>query len=982
MPTCRITPLDRHIVDTLHRAGRIEHEVVVTLEQRDLPSSMAASTTLADLLVEAGYLDAQERAAISRRFQNPDAQVESSQRIVSSQSRRDLAATVMGSEEMDAQDAAALMGETIDEPHPDLEATYRLTDGERANVLPQPQTEAPSLVPPSPVDFSATARLSDEALRAIQTPQPFNAIDFESTHRMSDDEFRHMASPPRADSPISEINFPPVVTPLSQAAYRALGLHSPPPIPLDFDSKPNIAAETTRSGDEDFDLPSARSLDADDFPPAYTVGAELESNSGMSTAADMEGAFERWARDAAEKHGRTTVPPPLIEPGAAAAVTALSHPTPSAMATPAIEDTVPADSSEASGSVSDPLPLSLFPEAAPTGEHQSGVRQAFADPDLTQPSEAPDEQPGREGVSPEPFRGLAAEGSEAIGSVGELRSISAGLRSGHLDVERVLTAQELQGIEARRRTLGGSDGAMLGRVLGGYVVLDKLGEGGMGAVYLARQASLGRDVALKVLPERVANNPTLASQFVYEANLLARMSHPNIVQIYDVQAANDGRLYFTMEAIKGETLRQLIEQHGQVPIDLCLNIIRQCCRALGQIRSMGITHRDIKPGNILLDQQGTVKIVDFGLADFTQTLQSRAGGHLAGTPLYMPPESIQNLPATHLSDQYSLGATLYHMVTGKPPFLARDLAELAEKHLHEQPAPPSSLNTNVPRLLDKVILRMMAKEPGERYPSFRAVFEALEAVEMKLGLRTGHEQFLADQLIDLSRRNIRNLYQHIITWTGVTLVGTYAIMALYALSFQYLRHPDALYLADVAGNWGFYLITLAYFIILYIGAVRKKMLPAWGSIRTWLQVHIGLALAGSALVIYHSGLFLRDIVTLTSVDHLFTNPVALLPLANTVVLILVVISGLVGRYIYRDLTRQVQLERLNVGAREVDEHLSPHRMTMMVISHRVLGYWRVLHYPLTIVFFLLALLHVLTVMYYGGDFLSVHPDAMLIPTLR
>jgi hypothetical protein len=378
--------------------------------------------------------------------------------------------------------------------------------------------------------------------------------------------------------------------------------------------------------------------------------------------------------------------------------------------------TMPTDA----GSYGKPLGSGSFAETAATGAGKSY---------------SPGQEQSRWSFLSDAMAGSAGGGLDAP----DVDLLSAA-ESGKADVSTFLTDDELTRARANSARHGTG---LIGHKIGGYIILDKLGEGGQGAVYMAKQLSLNRYVAFKVLPDNFAFDPQFVDRFVHEAKMLARMSHSNVVRVFDVGRAGD-MLYITMENIQGQSLKDLIQSQGQVALDVAINIAKQSCRALGRVKKEGIAHRDIKPGNILLDNQGEVKVVDFGLADFSQDLASRESGHTAGTPFYMPPEAFRNQPATHLSDQYSLGATLYHMIAGKPPYRGANLRELAHLHLEGAIPRASNENTLVPPQLDAVLQRMMAKKPEDRYHSFREVFDALEEVEMKLGIKSSAEDFLGE----------------------------------------------------------------------------------------------------------------------------------------------------------------------------------------------------------------------------------------------
>jgi serine/threonine protein kinase len=246
-------------------------------------------------------------------------------------------------------------------------------------------------------------------------------------------------------------------------------------------------------------------------------------------------------------------------------------------------------------------------------------------------------------------------------------------------------------------------------------VLELLGQGGMGAVYKARQTKLDRLVALKVLPPEVARDPAFAERFTREARSLARLNHPNIVTVHDFGDV-DGLYYFTMEYVDGRSLRDLL-QSGPLPPAQARAIVTQVCDALQYAHDEGLVHRDIKPENILLDRKGRVKIADFGLArlvGLTPAYLTLTGSHEAmGTLLYMAPEQMGRAHAVdHRADIYSLGVVLYEMLTGDLP-LGRF-------------APPSH-KAAVDERLDQAVLRALAREPAERHPDAAAFKQDVEA---------------------------------------------------------------------------------------------------------------------------------------------------------------------------------------------------------------------------------------------------------------
>lgn len=247
-------------------------------------------------------------------------------------------------------------------------------------------------------------------------------------------------------------------------------------------------------------------------------------------------------------------------------------------------------------------------------------------------------------------------------------------------------------------------------------ILELLGQGGMGAVYKARQPSLDRLVAVKVLPVEVGRDPAFAERFTREARALARLSHPNIVGIYDFGQA-DGLYYFVMEYVDGVSLRQLVEKRSLDPRQ-ALALVPQICDALQFAHDEGIVHRDVKPENILLDKRGRVKIADFGLAKLLGRAADEAVltrvEQVMGTPLYMAPEQMQGSHAVdHRADIYSLGVVFYEMLTGELP-LGRF-------------APPSQ-KAQVDVRLDQVVLRALEREPERRYQHASDVKSEVESI--------------------------------------------------------------------------------------------------------------------------------------------------------------------------------------------------------------------------------------------------------------
>jgi predicted Ser/Thr protein kinase len=278
-----------------------------------------------------------------------------------------------------------------------------------------------------------------------------------------------------------------------------------------------------------------------------------------------------------------------------------------------------------------------------------------------------------------------------------------------------------------------ADGSELaaGQQLGHFRIDRPLGAGGMGEVYLATDLALDRPVAIKVLPAGVARDPARRDRLIREARAQARITHPNVGHIYFI-GEEAGRLYFAMEYVAGQTLAERIAG-GPVAVDDALSVARSAALGLREAQRHGITHRDIKPSNLMIDGHGMVKVLDFGLAAGSLEGAAAAGPvaqtSFAGTPLYMAPEQARGEPVDFRADVYALGATLFHLVAGRPPFEADDVSVLLSKHASAQrPALPRRSGT--PRTtiaaIDALCSRMMATSPADRFASYDDVIRAIE----------------------------------------------------------------------------------------------------------------------------------------------------------------------------------------------------------------------------------------------------------------
>ena len=270
---------------------------------------------------------------------------------------------------------------------------------------------------------------------------------------------------------------------------------------------------------------------------------------------------------------------------------------------------------------------------------------------------------------------------------------------------------------------------------GRYEILRPLGEGGMAEVYLARDEVLGRDVALKVLKEWLAEDEEFVERFRREAKNAATLNHPNVVQIYDQRRSEEGRYYIVMEHVPGGTLKERIVGEGPLEVAEAVRLASQVAEALRTAHEAGVIHRDIKPQNVLLTESGDAKVADFGIAHAAQATTISEPGTILGTAKYMSPEQATGMAVTPRSDLYSLGVVLYEMLTGKLPFEAGDAADVHARHSALPPPRPGDTNPGVPEALDALVARLLAKNPEDRFRSAADLVEELRQVRDRLGDR-------------------------------------------------------------------------------------------------------------------------------------------------------------------------------------------------------------------------------------------------------
>jgi len=280
---------------------------------------------------------------------------------------------------------------------------------------------------------------------------------------------------------------------------------------------------------------------------------------------------------------------------------------------------------------------------------------------------------------------------------------------------------------------------MIGGTISHYRIVGKLGKGGMGVVYKAKDTRLDREVALKFLSDGMAQDQQALERFRREAKAASALNHPNICTVYDI-GEESGKAFIVMEYLDGAALKDLIGGHP-MELDRLLEISCEIADALGAAHVKIIIHRDIKPANIFMSEHGHAKVLDFGLAKIAvpgtkesefKTLTGTQTGIVMGTLPYMSPEQLHGRQVDHRTDIYSLGAVLYEMATGQGPFVGDTTAELISSILRDTPKPVSGLRADLPMGLERIIERCLAKQPAERYASVRELRGALELLRREM----------------------------------------------------------------------------------------------------------------------------------------------------------------------------------------------------------------------------------------------------------
>ncbi|MGI8469170.1 MAG: protein kinase domain-containing protein, partial [Pyrinomonadaceae bacterium] len=258
------------------------------------------------------------------------------------------------------------------------------------------------------------------------------------------------------------------------------------------------------------------------------------------------------------------------------------------------------------------------------------------------------------------------------------------------------------------------DKTMIGKIIGNYKIEQKLGEGGMGAVYKGVDTMLDREVAIKALRPELASQTSIVERFRSEAVTLAKLQHPNIATLYSLFRQGD-ELYMVLEFVRGETLERVLQRRGALPASEVIPVFSQILDGINHAHEFGIVHRDIKPANMMLTENGKLKVLDFGIARLLGSARMTRAGNIIGTLEYMAPEQVKGLETDARSDIYALGMLLYEMLTGRTPFVSENEFELMKLQTEAMPPAPRQINPSIPEEVEAAIMRAIQKNPDERF---------------------------------------------------------------------------------------------------------------------------------------------------------------------------------------------------------------------------------------------------------------------------
>jgi serine/threonine protein kinase len=345
---------------------------------------------------------------------------------------------------------------------------------------------------------------------------------------------------------------------------------------------------------------------------------------------------------------------------------------------------------------------------------------------------------------------------------------------------------------------------MIGQTVSHYRILEPLGEGGMGTVYLAEDTHLGRRVAIK-FPSLGSDSHDYRARFLREARAVSELNHPGIATLFDYGETDEGRPFLVMELAKGRPLSDVM-QKGELNLQRAVAIVADVAAALVEAHARGVIHRDIKPSNIMIDEKWQVKVLDFGLAkqlnkDFAGSAAPEArtllstetrSGVVLGTPAYLSPEQATGSAVDGRSDLFALGTLLYEAITGRTPFAGNSFIEIAANVLHVEPRPPSKLNSLIPRELDFITLKALAKKPDKRYQSAKELISDLNSLKERLEEKSGQTLIRRSTAFSLVRpthtlSNLSQILQRPRIPISYILIGIAALVVGAVLAFALLR---------------------------------------------------------------------------------------------------------------------------------------------------------------------------------------------------
>lgn len=337
-----------------------------------------------------------------------------------------------------------------------------------------------------------------------------------------------------------------------------------------------------------------------------------------------------------------------------------------------------------------------------------------------------------------------------------------------------------------------------------YELLEKIGEGGMASLYKARCRTLDRIVAVKILKQEFLNDRSFVEKFNTEALAAGQLSHPNIVNIYDV-GQQDDIYYIVMEYVEGKTLKEIICEEAPLPVEKAVDIAIMICDGIQHAHSKGIIHRDIKPHNILITREGMVKVADFGIAQAISKKTITFGGNIVGSVHYISPEQAKGEPVSPATDIYSLGCVLYEMLTGRMPFDADSPITVALKHIHDQPLTPRTVNSNIPPALEGIVLKAMEKIPSNRFTQAEIMRNALLDLHSNTFNNYSRKRFNGNTMVmsplnmeeDESVRKKRRLRPNALFILIVSVLGLLAGF-LYVTGGNFF--PDEVVVPDIVGK--------------------------------------------------------------------------------------------------------------------------------------------------------------------------------------